>query len=64
MQIVLEMAFLTFGNMNIQFAEKTLVWKTYTVLEVLFTTKIVELIDKKDFAKAKLDKMSRLLIST
>ena len=52
MEVVLGMLFLTFNNANIQFAEKELTWRSYTTAEALPTTKRVELIDKREFAKA------------
>ena len=50
------MLFLTLSNADIQFAEKELIWKTYTTKEVLPTTHQVKIIDWKKFAKAVLDK--------
>ena len=55
MEVVLGMPFLTFNNANIQFAEKELTWRSYTAEEALPTTRRVELINKKEFAKAALD---------
>ena len=55
MKVVLSMPFLIFSNADIQFAEKELTWKTYTIKKALPTTHQVELIDKKEFAKAALD---------
>ena len=49
------MSFLTLSNADIQFAEKNLTWRAYTNKDVLPTTRKVELIDKKEFAKAALD---------
>ena len=49
------MPFLAFSNGDIQFAEKELTWRSYTAAEALPTTKWVELIDKKEFAKTALD---------
>ena len=49
------MLFLTFNNLNIQFAEKKLTWKSYTTDEALPISHWVELIDKKKFAKVALD---------
>ena len=54
-EIVLEMPFLTFNNTDIKFAQKKLTWRSYTATEALPTTKRVEIIDKKKFAKAALD---------
>ena len=56
MEVVLGMPFLTLSNADIQFAEKKLTWRSYTAAEALPTTKRVELIDKREFAKAVLDK--------
>ena len=55
MEVVLGMPFLTLSNADIQFAEKELTWRTYTTEDALPTTRRVELIDKKEFAKAALD---------
>ena len=54
-EVVLGMPFLTLSNADIQFAEKELTWRTYTTKDALPTTQRVELIDKKEFAKAALD---------
>ena len=54
-EVVLGMPFLTLSNADIQFAEKELTWRSYTVAEALPTTKRVEIIDKKEFTKAALD---------
>ena len=54
-EVVLGMPFLTLSNADIQFAEKELTWRSYTVAEALPTTKRVEIIDRKEFAKAALD---------
>ena len=51
MEMVLEIPFLALSNADIQFAEKELTWRSYTAAEALPTTKRVELIDKKEFAK-------------
>lgn len=56
------MLFLTFSNTNIQFAEKELIWRSYSITKVLSTTKWVELIDKKKFAKTVLDKESETFV--
>ena len=49
------MPFLIFSNADIPFIEKQLTWRFYTTAEALPTTKWVELINKKEFAKAALD---------
>lgn len=56
------MLFLTLGNMNILFAEKKLVQKTYITVAALPTIKKVELVDKKDFTKAISDKNIELFV--
>ena len=49
------MLFLTLSNADIKFAKKELTWRSYTTAEALPTIKRVELIDKKEFAKAALN---------
>ena len=56
------MPFLTLSNADIQFAAKELTWRSYTAAEALPTTKRVELIDKKEFAKAALDEESETFV--
>lgn len=51
MKMVLEIFFLTFSNVNIQFAIKKLIQRSYITTEALPTTKRVKIIDKKKFAK-------------
>ena len=50
-EVILEMFFFTFNNADIQFIEKKLIWRSYTAAEALPTTKQLELINKKKFAK-------------
>ena len=50
------MLFLTLSNVNIKFAQNELIWRFYTVAKVLPITKRVEIIDKKKFNQAVLDK--------
>ena len=61
-EMVSGMFFLIFSNRDIQFAEKELTWRPYTAAEALPTTKQVELIDKKEFAKAALDEESETFV--
>ena len=61
-EVVLGMPFLTLSNADIQFAAKELTWRSYTAAEALPTTKRVELIDKKEFAKAALDEESETFV--
>lgn len=51
-EMVLRMFFLALSNVNIQFAENALIWRTYTIVRALITTRRVKLIKKKNFAKA------------
>ena len=53
--MVLGMLFLTFSNVNVQFAENELIWRTYTTEKALTTTRQVEIIARKKFAKTALD---------
>ena len=59
---VLDMFFLTFSNADIQFVEKEPTWRTYNTAKALPTTKRVELIDKKKFAKMALDEKSEAFV--
>ena len=61
-EVVLGMPFLTLSNADVQFVEKELTWRSYTTAEALPTTKRVELIDKKEFAKAALDENSETFV--
>ena len=51
MEVGLRMPFLTLSNADIQFVKKDLSWRSYTAVKALSTTKRIELIDKKVFAK-------------
>ena len=55
MEVVFKMPIFTFNNANIGFLNKELTWKTYSIVEALLTTKKVQIIDWKEFAKAGLD---------
>ena len=61
-EVVLDMLFLTFSNANVQFIEKKLIWRFYTIAEVLLTTKQVKFINNKEFAKAVLDENSETFV--
>ena len=61
-EVVLGMPFLTLSNADVQFVEKELTWRSYTTTEVLPTTKWVEPINKKEFAKAALDEKSETFV--
>ena len=49
------MHFLTLNKADVRFAERELVWRTYTAAEALPTTRRVEIIDKREFAAAALN---------
>lgn len=55
MEVVLGMLFLSFSKADIQFDAEKLTWRSCTAAEALPTTRRVELIDKKKFAKAALN---------
>ena len=61
-EVVLGMLFLTLSNANIRFVEKELIWRFYTTAKALPTTKRVELINKKEFAKVALDRNSETFV--
>ena len=61
-EVALGMLFLTFGNANVQFIEKELTLRSYTLVKALPNTKRVELINKKEFAKAALDENFKTLV--
>ncbi len=63
MEVVLEMPFLSLSNADVKFAELgKLTWRLYTPTNALPTTSRVELIDKKEFAKATLDENSETFV--
>lgn len=51
MEVVLIMFFLAFNNANFQFSTEKLIWKSYTIIELLFYIGQIELIDKREFVK-------------
>ena len=55
MEVVLGMPFLALSKVKVDFAERELTWKAYTIAEALPTTKRVQIIGPKKFAKAALD---------
>ena len=54
-EIIFGISFLTFSKVEIDFAQRKLTWRTYTAAEAMPTTKRVQIIDSKEFAKAALD---------
>lgn len=55
-EIILAMLFFIFSNTNIEFVKKESTWRSYTIAKALAITKKVQLINKKYFAKAALNK--------
>ena len=55
LEVIFGILFLTLSNADVQFIEKKLTWRFYTTAKVFSTTKQVELISRKNFAKATLD---------
>ena len=47
MKMISGMFFLTLSSAGIQFAEKELVWRTYSTAEALLTTRKVEIIEQR-----------------
>ncbi len=63
MEVFLKMPFLSFNNADVEFAELgKLTWRSYTVAEALPTTSRVELINKREFVKAALDRSSKTFV--
>ena len=62
LEVVLGKSFLTLSKANIRFAERELVWRIYTAVETLPTTKRVEIIDKREFAVAALNADNEIFV--
>ena len=60
--IILEMSFLTFSNISIQFHTESFIWKSYSIAKTLLIARLVELIDKYKFAITALDKDFEIFI--
>lgn len=56
------MPFLTVSKVKVDLAEKRLIWKVYTTAEALSTTKRVQIIYPKEFAKAALDPKQKVFV--
>ena len=54
--IILKMIFLTFNNRNIVFTNEKFIYRYYTTTKALLTIWQVKIINKKEFAKALLNK--------
>lgn len=61
-KVMLKALFLALSKVNISFLAWQLTWKSYIVAKALPTTKQIELIDKKEFAKAVLDENSETFV--
>ena len=61
-ELVLRRSFLTLSNTNRLFLERVLIWRFYTTVKALPTTKQVKLINKKEFIKAALNKNSETYV--
>lgn len=62
MEIILKLLFLAFSNINILFDTKSLIYKSYSIAEVLLIARQVKMIDKYKFAKVALDKYCKMFI--
>ena len=62
LEVILKMLFLTFSNVDIQFAQEEFTWRPYILAKALPTTKRVKLINKKEFAKVALDENSEIFV--
>ncbi len=62
MEMVPGILFLAFSNADFQFGAEKLIWRSYTAAKVLPITSRVELINKREFAKAALDKNSETFV--
>ncbi len=60
--VVLGMPFLALSNADFQFGAEELTWRSYIAAEALPTTNRVELIKKREFAKAALDENSETFV--
>ena len=56
------MLFFIFSNVDVQFANKKLTWRTYTTKKALPAIQWVELIDKNNLAKATLDENVKVFV--
>lgn len=61
-EIVLGMLFLAISNADFMFDTEKFTWRSYTITKALTTTNRMEFINKKEFAKAVLDKNSETFV--
>lgn len=57
--MVLGKYFFTLSNVDMQFVEKKIGWKSYITSEILPTTKRVELINMREFAAPAIDENTK-----
>lgn len=62
MEMVLEMPFFSLSNVDIKFEKRGLTWTKYRAAKVLPTSCRIKLIDKKEIAKAALDRNSKTFL--
>lgn len=62
MEIVLWMFYFFFSNIDIQFDTKKLIWRTYSIAEILSITSQIKLLDKKNIAKIALNENSETFV--
>ena len=56
------MFFIIFNNIDIRFAKKVLIGRSYTIKEALPTIRKIKLIDKQKFAKTVFDKNDEVFV--
>ena len=61
-EVILGILFFKISIADMSFGKKTLIWKSYTINKALSTTKIVKVIDKKNFVIAVLDVKSEIFV--
>ena len=62
MKVIVGMRFFNLSNVDIQFAEKKLIWRTYITEKVLLTTRQVKIINRKKHANAALEKNVKVFV--
>lgn len=62
-EVILGMPLLTLSDADIRFAEKELVWRSYTAADALPITQRIELIDRREFATAAFDQIALLNVA-
>lgn len=56
MEVVFEIYFISFSNWDSEFDTKKLILRLYTIAKAMLIAKIVELINKREFVEAVLEK--------